>query len=347
MTCTNTTTTVFTFQVVYSFQPEITSGILVELLQFIQTETDVKDLIFLGEILESLVFDPNPYLVNREINTSDNTTAFVGMSSEVIDKLKKCGKLHKVRETEFRCMVQEMVNCLQNITHSLTEQANLLKLRLFLPLLGLLNCLKSGKVVTKCMSETHHACLVRHVSFFKLMKCNSQSDFEEAYFYLQSLHLDDPWSKEKFQHVVDKDEVANLIRCCENVKKTFQPGVADVLLKQWKEQLSDVAFLSASDGVSFRKEIENKRVELPDVNQTLMLLRKVDSVLPQYHCAEVTAFSNAIKEITVNIEAHIENIYRNSLQELKMKTALAIVDLKWSSYQGMLKVLSLHLTARN
>ena len=311
----------------------MTGGVLLEVLRHIQLDTDVKDFTLLAIILESLVLDVNPYVVNQQMNRSDTTE--LARISEIAEKLGECGKLVNVQNTEFSVVIQELVSCIQRVTHLLQIQDDRLKLRIFLPLLGLINCLTSGKLFIKDPSEAHDSCLQRYASYFKVMKCTSQREFEEAYFYIQSLKLDGPWAEETFQHQVDKEKVINLIECCENIEAVLHPGVADVIFKQWKEQLADVAFLSTTDGVLSRKEIEDKSVHLPDINETLILLSNVSSLLPQCEYAEALSFSNAIKEIRFDIETMLVNTYKNSVQELKLKTAMAIVDLRWTSCQGM------------
>ena len=281
---------------------------------------------FLTEVLEHLVLNSNPYMSPEVVSNKKDF--------EMTERLCRYVKWIETGKAEFGDVIKHLVNCFNNLEALLINQENQTKLRLTLSLIGLTGCITSGTVVTKLKLETWQTSIQKYGCFFKHMSCSSQSDFEETFFYRESLKLNETWSKQTLQHGLEKGEVTGLVECCERWTQLLLRDFPDLLVKQWKEQLADVALLSTSEGQVFSNSTESKPVELPNVNFALKVLENVDSVLPKYDCTEVTALANGIRKIRSDVERMVECTYQRSLKRLKVKTATAIVDQKLAKHQG-------------
>ena len=284
---------------------------------------------FLAEVLEHLVLNTNPYMSPEEVSNKKDF--------EMTERLCRYVKWIETRKAKFGDVIKHLVNCFNNLETSLINQDDPTKLKLTLSLIGLTGCITSGNVITKLNLDTWQTSIKQYGCFFKHMSCSSQSDFEDAFFYRESLKLNETWFKQTMQHSLEKGEVTSLVECCERWTQLFLPDLPHLLVKQWKEQLADVALLSASEGKVFSNSAESKPVELPNVNFALKVLENVDSVLPKYDCAEVIALANGIRKIKLDVERMVERSYQPSLKKLKVKTSVAIVDQKLPKHQGRLR----------
>ena len=280
----------------------------------------------LTKVLEHLVLNTNPYMSPEEVSDEKNF--------EMTERLCRYVKWIETGKAGFGDVIKNLVNCFNNLESLLISQEEQIKLRLTLSLIGLTGCITSGNVITKLNLETWRTNIQKYGCFFKHMGCSSQSDFEETFFYRESLKLNETWSKKTLQHSLGKSEVTSLAQCCQRWTQLFLPHFPDLLVTQWKEQLADIALLSTSEGQVFSNNSESKPIELPNVNFTLKVLENVEFVPPKYDCTEVNAAANGIRKIRADVERMVERTYEPSLKRLQVKTSVAIVDQKSAKHQG-------------
>lgn len=323
-------------QVICSLQPQVAGDMLSSLLQHFQVRTDARDLELLAQILEYLVHKPNAYMARTAEETSDIDRKSSDTVAQVIDQLQKYMKADESKENKFSDFVTELLRTFEHVSDQLQAEQDSVKVRIFVSMVGLVNCVLSGKMKFNSSCDFSEEYMQKCAKFFRLMKCNTQTDFEEAYFFLQKLQLDDKsWCTMPFRHFLPKHQIIDVVTSCEQLKNHFHPDFESVLLRIWKGHLAEIALKSTSDKFIFTKKDEKRTFNLPDVNQTLTLLRSGGTVLPQYECDEVVGFSNRIKNLQENVERALKVTYEHSRKRLLIQTAAAIVDLKFPHYKGL------------
>ncbi len=296
---------------------EVGNAILMDLLSYVQTDTDSNDVILLAEVL-----DATKLKIEDQPQESPN---MVKMLCKIFVKTS--------HEVSFSDVIERLSCCVQSVC-ALEDCTDRAKIKLLLACYGLINDVTGGIVVKTCEVETFESRLQRFEALFKHMNCKSQSDFEEVYFFFKSLQLDDTWTQTTSRQVADQRVLSSLTRNCENLKKSLPCDPIQELFSSWKEQLAEVALVCTSDGPVCSSDRGELAITFPDVNYTLVQLRKVDFPADQN---ENSSLSNTLREISTirqGLEARLLSAYQSSACRLKYRTACALVDMKSYNITG-------------
>ncbi len=307
------------------------------ILEHIRCCPDQHDSILLGEVLQYVALNSEKYIAEEvgENNTDSTNTQTKGDSfnSDDAETLKHLGDLldKKSSQANFSDVVKEIIDCVRQLVLEDKTRGSF-GVTLWLTLCGLVNCVASGKV-TKQLPDSLG---VRQcASFFKYMKCKSQAEYEAAFFCLKNIANRESRTVKTLRHAVSPADFLHLVECCGTLRRTFSGEAADLIFSTWKDQLADVALMSAGDGVVFANELQNRTVQCPDVKQTLAQLETPGNVPPEFQSTEFKQFSNAAAETREALQRKMKQTYLSSQIRLEVKTMAAVVDLELASRSGM------------